>query len=154
MTKRQRTEKSKYKHVSTGEYCTCAAYVAEVMCLKIAETKKISGLPYKFWNTKDWNWTFKKQLMLANSFVKKYGERCLVKSIHSDQFKSIFSLNHPRVVGILEKTKKEIVLQEENQKKQKPIEPSTSCNTKRTKAFGKNTIISKLRNSSGKNEEE
>ena len=72
MIKRQRTEKSKYKHTTTGDHCTCAAYVAEIMCLRIAAHRGVSGLPFKFWNTKTWSWTFKKQMMLANSLIKKY----------------------------------------------------------------------------------
>lgn len=159
MIKRQRTEKSKYKHVSTGDYCTCAAYIAEMMCFKIAEAKGISGLPFKFWNIKPWDWTFKKQLMLANSLVKKYGEKCLIKAIRSDSFKSIFSLSHPWVIDILEKTKKELKKQEEIEKKKpivsesKPIVPNGEL-TKRKKTFGKNTTISKLRNKDGQSEKD
>ena len=50
--KRKRTDKSKYKHESTGDHCTCAAYVAEIMCRKNAENKNEGSLPYKFWNKK------------------------------------------------------------------------------------------------------
>ena len=43
---RKRTEKSKYKHQSTGEHCTCAAYIAEIMCMKYAQFKNKGSLPY------------------------------------------------------------------------------------------------------------
>ena len=66
MAKRKRTEKSKYKHQSTGDHCTCAAYVAEIMCMKYAEYKNVGSLPFKFWSVKPWDWTFKKQLIAAN----------------------------------------------------------------------------------------
>ena len=42
---RKRTEKSKYRHESTGDYCTCAAYVAEIMCKRNAENKNVGSLP-------------------------------------------------------------------------------------------------------------
>ena len=31
MKKRKRTHKSKYKHETTGDHCTCAAYIAEII---------------------------------------------------------------------------------------------------------------------------
>ena len=52
MTKRKRTEKSKYKHQSTGDHCTCSSYLAELMCLRLAEYKNEGNLTYKFWNKK------------------------------------------------------------------------------------------------------
>ena len=95
MKKRKRTTKSKYKHESTGDYCTCAAYVAEIMCKRNAERKNQGSLPHKFWNKKPWDWTFKKQMFAANKILKeqKITEQALVKAIHSDEFKSIFSQN-------------------------------------------------------------
>lgn len=104
--KRQRTEKSKYKHESTGDYCTCAAYVAEIMCRKNAENKNVGSLPFKFWNKKPWDWTFKRQLFIANSLIKEFGEEAVVKAINSDEFRNIFSLNHPGVRTIINKYKK------------------------------------------------
>ena len=148
MIKRSRTEKSKYKHITTGDYCTCAAYVAEFMCLKIAEKKGVSGLPFKFWSTKNWDWTFKKQLMTANVLIKKYGEIAVVKAIRSDEFKSIFSLNHPKVDKIISliKINKEIDLVPEN------IEESIG--TKRANTFNKKSTLSKLRDLDGKNKKD
>ena len=61
MQKRKRTAKSKYTHQPTGDYCTCAAYIAEVICIRNAEFKNEGSLPDKFWNKKPWNWTFKRQ---------------------------------------------------------------------------------------------
>lgn len=145
MIKRQRTEKSKYKHTTTGDHCTCAAYVAELMCLRIAAHRGVSGLPFKFWNTKTWSWTFKKQMMLANSLIKKYGEVALVKGIHSDKLKNIFSLNHP----IVEKTINAIKIDQDVILVPEKVEPTIG--TKRTSAFGKKSTLSKLRDLDGKN---
>ena len=85
--RRKRTDKSKYKHESTGDYCTCAAYVAEIMCKRNAENKNQGSLPYKFWNKKPWDWTFRKQLCAANNMIKRVSEEALVKAIHSDEFR-------------------------------------------------------------------
>ena len=103
MKKRARTEKSKYKHKSTGDYCTCAAYVAEMLCANNAQHQNKGSLPYKFWNIKPWDWTFKKQVILARKFIKKYSEEALVKAVSSPEFSRTFSLNSPRAEAIVRK---------------------------------------------------
>jgi hypothetical protein len=98
---RERTDKSKYKHHTTGEYCTCAAYIAERMCLNHAQYKNIGSLPYKFWNTKSWNWSFKKQITLANRLINQYGETPVIKAVLSKEFERIFSLNNKKGISII-----------------------------------------------------
>jgi len=142
MTKRKRTEKSKYKHESTGDHCTCAAYVAEIMCKRNAENKNVGSLPYKFWNKKPWDWTFKKQLWAAGKLLKDFSEEALVKAIHSNDFKGIFSLNHPKVVGII--SKYELLLSKEKDKPKQEININNNAST-RKKSFGGKNILNKLR---------
>lgn len=151
MKKRRRTEKSKYKHESTGDYCTCAAYVAEIMCKKNAEKKNVGSLPYKFWNRKPWDWTFKKQLWAAQKILKNYDEAVLVRAINSPDFNGIFSLNHPKVVGILRKY--ELLLVEENAKPKQEIEVKKNAKT-RKKTFGKRNTLNRLREIEDAKEEE
>lgn len=142
MTKRKRTEKSKYKHESTGDYCTCAAYVAEIMCKRNAENKNVGSLPYKFWNKKPWDWTFKKQLFAARKILKDHSEEAVVKAINSDEFKGIFSLNHPKVIGIIRKC--ELLLEEERSRPKQEIEVKKNAKT-RKKSYGGKNILNKLR---------
>lgn len=143
MKQRKRSEKSKYKHESTGDYCTCAAYVAEIMCRKNAENKNVGSLPHKFWNKKPWNWTFKKQLWAAQKILKDYDEAVLVKAINSTDFNGIFSLNHPKVVGILRKYK--LLLEEQNSKPKQEIRAKENPSV-RKKSYGKKNLLNKLRN--------
>jgi len=143
MKKRKRTEKSKYKHESTGDYCTCSAYVAEIMCKRNAENKNQGSLPYKFWSKKPWDWTFKKQMWAAQKILKDFSEEALVKAIHSKEFKGIFSLNHPKCIGVI--TKYEIQLDEQNNKPKQEIEVKKKPKV-RTKSYGGNNILNKLRN--------
>lgn len=148
--KRQRTEKSKYRHQSTGDYCTCAAYVAEIMCMRNAENKNQGSLPYKFWSKKPWDWTFKRQLFAARKLLKTFSEAALVKAIHSDEFRSIFSLNNPRALPIIKKYAK--IVQEE-QDKQQQLEV-TENPIARKKTYGKKSSLNKLRSiESGKKDE-
>jgi len=142
MKQRKRTEKSKYKHESTGDYCTCAAYVAEIMCKRNAENKNQGSLPFKFWNKKPWDWTFKKQMWAAQKILKDYSEEALVKAIHSDEFKGIFSLNHPKCAGII--SRYEILLKEQESKPKQEIEINKNAKT-RSKSYGGKNILNKLR---------
>ena len=141
--KRKRTNKSRYKHESTGEYCTCAAYVAEIMCKKNAENKNQGSLPYKFWNKKPWDWTFKRQLMAANKILKdrNISEEALVKAVLSDEFKRIFSLNHPKASGVIERYQ---LLLDSLENRNQEIEIKKNAKHQRKK-FGKKTTLDRLR---------
>ncbi len=151
MKKRKRTEKSKYKHESTGDYCTCSAYVAEIMCKRNAENKNQGSLPYKFWSKKPWDWTFKKQMWAAQKILKDFSEEALVKAIHSKEFKGIFSLNHPKCIGVI--AKYEIQLDEQKNKPKQDIEVNKKPRV-RTKSYGGNNILNKLRNIENGQEED
>ena len=149
---RKRTEKSKYRHESTGDYCTCAAYVAEIMCKRNAENKNVGSLPYKFWSKKPWDWTFKKQLWAAGKLLKDFSEEAVVKAINSPEFKGIFSLNHPKVVGIIRKY--ELLLSSEKDKPKQEIEIKKNAKT-RKKSYGGKNLLNKLRNiENGEKEED
>lgn len=148
MTKRERSDKSKYKHQSTGDYCTCAAYIAEMMCLRLAQKKGVSGLGYKFWNKKPWDWTFKKQLFAANKLIKEYGEKAVVKAVSVKE--SVFSLNNKSIITEIKKQHKEI-----NTEKPKEQELEIKKDpVQRKKTYGKKSGLNKLRGLDGKKESE
>jgi hypothetical protein len=73
MSKR-RTELSKYKSPSTGDFCTPAQYVAEIICQRQAKHEKAGTLPYKFWNKGKWKSIYIRQIGLANKLIKEFGE--------------------------------------------------------------------------------
>ena len=141
MQKRQRTAKSKYKHQTTGDYCTCAAYVAETMCIRNAEFKNKGSLPYKFWNKKPWNWTFKRQLIIARDLLKKYDETVLVKAINTPECKRLFSLNNQRIKTAIKKHQK---IFEKEVKTQQDLEVKQNA-LHRKKTYGKQSKLNKLR---------
>ena len=150
MTKRKRTEKSKYKHQSTGDHCTCASYLAELMCLRLAEHKNEGKLGYKFWNKKPWDWTFKQQLFTANALIKKYGEIAVVKAVNSPYLSKVFSLKNKRVVPEI---KKQLKLIEDNKDKKQDLDIKEEPKT-RKKTYGKKSKFNKLRGLDGKKESE
>tara|TARA_B100001094_G_scaffold330131_1_gene394602 strand:+ start:7674 stop:8138 length:465 start_codon:yes stop_codon:yes gene_type:complete len=152
MNKRNRTDKSRYKHESTGDHCTCAAYVAEIMCKRNAEKKNQGSLPHKFWSKKPWDWTFKRQLFVANKLLKTYSEEALVKAINSNEFYGIFSLNHPKVTSVI--AKYELLLEKQRSKPKQEIEVKKNAKN-RKKSYGKkNNILNKLRKIENGQEEE
>ena len=142
LKKRKRSNKSKYKHKTTGDHCTCAAYVAEIMCLRNAQNKNKGSLPYKFWNKKPWNWTFKRQLLAATKLLKEYPEEVLVKAVDSPEFSRIFSLNNPKALPIIKKYNVEY---QNSQKKEKQELDVKEKATTRKKSFGSKSKLDKLR---------
>ena len=146
MQKRRRTEKSKYKHQSTGDHCTCAAYVAEMMCMRKAEHENKGSLPFKFWNIKPWDWTFKRQLYTANKLLKDYSDTALVKSINSQDMFGIFSLSHPKVIQIVEKYQ---ILENDQKAKEPQCLDIYEKPTVRKKSFGNKSKLNKLRELDG-----
>ena len=145
MKKRKRTEKSRYQHESTGDHCTCAAYVAEIMCKKKAEYKNAGSLPFKFWNTEPWKNTFRYQMTLANKLLKdkRISEQALVKAINSIEFKraNIFSLKHPGAIEIIKRYER---LAAEESGKPQDLKVKDNA-TSRKKTFGKRSQLDKLR---------
>jgi hypothetical protein len=142
MKKRKRTDKSRYKHESTGDYCTCAAYVAEIMCKKNAENKNQGSLPFKFWSKKPWNWTFVRQVTKANELIKKFSEEAIAKAVNSPEFRTIFSLNHPSAESIISKYD---ILRKQQLEKDQHIEVKENP-THRKKKYGKRgNMLNKLR---------
>jgi len=139
---RKRTEKSKYKHQSTGEHCTCAAYIAEIMCMKYAQFKNKGSLPYKFWNINPWKWTYLKQLYAANALLKTYSEAGIIRAINSTEFGKIFSLKNRRALPIIKKYDKIV---KDNLDKHQELDVKENP-TSRPASFGKRSKLSELRN--------
>tara|TARA_R110000824_G_scaffold231356_9_gene419208 strand:+ start:3127 stop:3600 length:474 start_codon:yes stop_codon:yes gene_type:complete len=146
LKKRKRTDKSRYQHQTTGDHCTCAAYIAEMMCLRNAENKNVGSLPYKFWNKKPWDWTFKRQLIAANKILKDCPEEVLVKAVGSPEFKRIFSLNSPRAKTIVNKYRSQYIIDQETKKDKvnKNLDIKKEATT-RKKSYGKKSKFDKLR---------
>jgi len=144
MTKRKRTEKSKYKHQTTGDHCTCAAYIAEMMCLRLAQHKNEGNLSYKFWNKKPWDWTFKQQLFAANKLIKQYGEKAVLRAVL--QKKSVFSLKNKQILPEI-KRQVDTLKKEKNEEQKLDIKKNAQS---RKKSYGKKSTLDKLRKLDGK----
>lgn len=139
----KRTNSSKYKSPSTGDYCTTAQYIAELMCQRMAENSNEGSLAYKFWNTEKWKNTFTQQVVLANRLLKNHDERAVIRALRSRRGSKIYSLRFPALSDLIKS--EQATLEKEELSGQKTID-ITSHNSKAVpKPFGKRSEINKLR---------
>ena len=147
---KERNEKSKYQSPSTGEYCTCAQYVAEIMCTRMAQKENEGTQAYKFWNTEKWKKTYQHQVILANRLIKKYSTRAIARAINSRELKSMYSLRYPNIETVIRKYQK-IIEQEDSQST--IIEVKEDPKSRSGKSFGRVSKMQRLRGLDGKKED-
>ena len=135
----KRSKVSRFKSPSTGEYCTIAQYIAEILMQRKAEKDNVGSLPYKFWN-KQQKKAYTRQVQNVNKLIGEFGE----KRVYDYQINK-----NKRVYSSLPKwVKEEIsshILPAQKEKEEKYFTESVDVNKKPRKAFGKKTLFSKLR---------
>lgn len=135
---KKRTENSKYRSPSTGDYCTGAQYLAEIICQRRADKEKVGTLPYKFWNLPKWNKLYVRQVGLANKLVKKHGDD-FISFIKSRSGNWIISLG---IKGIEDKYAKYKSAQPEKSSETINIEKGEDKFAR--SGFSKNSLAAKL----------
>jgi len=147
---RQRSEVSRFKSPSTGEYCTVAQYIAEILIQRKAEADNKGSLAYKFWNkTQKKNYT--RQVQAVSTLIGKFGESAVFDYIINTN-KRVYSASPKWVKEAVEKHKS--VLDRQPKQKIEVTEVSRdNIESQPRKTFGKKTLFSKLRNIDGKNQE-
>ena len=144
---KERSDRSKYTSPSTGEFCTCAQYVAELMCTRMAQRKNQGTQAYKFWNTDKWKKIYQFQVILSNRLISKYSELALVKAVQSRELSRAYSLRHPKVNEVVRKHDIQVKL--DASKIKKDLDVNESAET-RKKSYGKRSKLNQLRNLDGK----
>ncbi len=147
---RQRSKASRFKSPSTGEYCTVAQYIAEILIQRKAEADNKGSLAYKFWNkTQKKNYT--RQVQAVSTLIGKFGESAVFDYIINTN-KRVYSASPKWVKEAVEKHKS--VLDRRPKQKIEVTEVSRdNIESRPRKTFGKKTLFSKLRNTDGKNKE-
>lgn len=142
----------KYKSSSTGEPCTAAQYIAEMVCIRKRERENTGSLAFKFWNS-----AFKKeyqtQIRVANKLIKKFSEKALLKYLNSDKGKNVYSLGFLHKSGkfvlitkfVEEGVKKTFQQIEEEDKKEKRVLEAPNMEYKPRSKRANNTLLTKLR---------
>lgn len=141
--KKQQTDVKKYKSPSTGDFCTPAQYIAEIICQRCATHEKAGTLPYKFWNLPKWKKIYIRQVSLANKLIKEYGEEPVIKFVKSSSGKKTISLGARNVKKEIEKIKFTL----DNSPKRVTIEviQPEVAEFKPRKSFGTKTLINRLK---------
>ena len=140
---KHRTDLSKYKSPSTGDFCTPAQYVAEIICQRQAKHEKAGTLPYKFWNKGKWKSIYIRQIGLANKLIKEFGEDAMMKFVNSKEGIRTISLGARNVKNSLQRIRIEL----DNAPKQDTIEiieVKESVYTPR-QSFGNKTLLQRLK---------
>jgi len=147
---RQRSEVSRFKSPSTGEYCTVAQYIAEILIQRKAEADNKGSLAYKFWNkTQKKNYT--RQVQAVSTLIGKFGESAVFDYIINTN-KRVYSASPKWVKEAVEKHKS--VLDRRPKQKIEITEVSRdNIESQPRKTFGKKTLFSKLRSTDGKSQE-
>ena len=139
----KRTDSSKYKSPSTGDYCTASQYIAELMCQRMAENSNEGSLAYKFWNTEKWKNTFTQQVVLANRLLKSHDESAVIRALRSKRGSKIYSLRFPALEDLIRV--EQATLEKEELSEQKTIDIASHNPKSVPKPFGKKSKINKLR---------
>ena len=150
---KQRSTVSKFKSPSTGDYCTLAQYIAEVLVQRKSQKDNKGSLAYKFWN-KNQKKSYESQIVSVNRLIKEFGEDVVYSYIIKENTR-IYSVGvYQAPKWIKEGLAKHKKLLDRKPKTQKQITDATFDPTsKPRKAFGKKTLFSKLRKSNGENKD-
>lgn len=154
------SETHKYKHQTTGEHCTFAAYIAEYLILRYEQAFHRPKPPYKFWSKGEkFHYPFLRQVRACNKILKKYDEKTIIGAINSPHFEKIFYLGlYAKVVGGMKIN--EVALKaiesynKEEQDKAKKVEVNLDAEveqkevkTRRTQSYNKKkSTLNNLRN--------
>jgi hypothetical protein len=144
---KKRSNTSKYQSPSTGEFCTCAQYIAEIMCTRMAQKDNQGTQAYKFWNTDKWKKVYQYQVVLANRLIKKYSEKSVSQAINSNELRRAYSLRHPKVDDVVRRY--DIAVKSDELKIKRDLDVKEDPKTRRG-TYGKTTKLNKLRSLDGK----
>jgi len=87
------SETHRYKHQTTGEYCTSEAFIAEYLILRWTEEFKMEKPSYKFWTKGDkYHRPFMKNMKATQSLLKKYDPATILAAIRSKHFEKIYHI--------------------------------------------------------------
>lgn len=139
---KQQTDLKKYRSPSTGDFCTAAQYIAEIICQRIADKDKLGTLAYKFWNQDKWKKTYIRQVSLANKLVKEYGDD-FVRFIKSKSGKFVLSLGMRDIKQRFEKFRK--TLDNPDPDDTIEVKKSERLEYKPRQSFGSKTLVQRIK---------
>lgn len=142
MNQKKETEKV-FESPSTGQMCSAAQYIAEIMCFRRAEKEKSPGLEYKFWN-KTRQELYKQEIVAAQRLINKFDSKSILDFLKTDG-KFVYSLgvfNSPKF--IVDGIKKHFKINQD--KSQNTIVPSDyNIESMKSRQRKSNNLFSRLK---------
>lgn len=133
-----------YKHATTGQPCNAGQYIAEMMCIREAESVN-EGMPaHKLWNTSKWKNKYRSQVTKAYQLLRKYDERAIISALKTRRGSTIYSLRNKFLPALIEQ--EQAKLKKADSREIKEVHYENISDSRPMKPYGKKTKISKLRN--------
>jgi hypothetical protein len=132
-----------YTSPNSGEPCTCAQYIAEIVTKREADKKRIV-LRNKWWNHEPWRKKYASQVMAANSLLKLYDEIAIIRALGRKECSWQWSLRTQNLHDFFREEQQK--LDKERELANNTVEIQTSATEFEIKpTFGKQSKRSKLR---------
>jgi hypothetical protein len=130
--------RSRYAGVDT--FVTAAQYITEIICENLS-IKNRQDLPLKFWKLPEWKKFYASQIHSANSLLRLYDERAIIRALKSNKGRYVYSLRAPHLDALIEAEQRKLAIE----LKPTEIAPQTD-NVAPAKPFvGKGNVFKKLK---------
>jgi hypothetical protein len=133
---------SNYVSPNSGQECSPAQYIAEIMCTREAAKQNIT-LPHKFWNQQPWKKKYANQIIAANGLLKVYDAEAIVRGINHPRISWAYSLRVRGLTDIIAEEQLKLDAQRKEAQKSSVVYTDNTL-AKPAPQIGKKTIISKL----------
>lgn len=141
MTSREVITK-KYKSPSTGEPCTAAQLVVEILMTRKLK-KDGKAVPIRFWNIPKHKAQFTKDIIRTNAYLKVYDEKALIRAITKNDW--IYSIYFPGLEKFLEEEQELLDSEKKRIDSQAPVEYNEDTTSVRENNGKTKNIFGKLR---------
>jgi hypothetical protein len=156
----KRTEKNKYKRITTEGYCTFEDYIAEWLIIRWTDQFKMDKPPCEFWKIPGkYEEMYQRNMKAAKSLHKKYDPLVICAAIKSEHFNKIYHIGlkcygprgwkyNPLAIEAIKRYDKEYKqLLKVAEQKDKPVEQKETkpLQSRKQKYSNKKTSINKLR---------
>ena len=113
------TDKSKYQSPTTGEYCTDAQYIAEILTVRQAKKEGVN-VRYKFWNHKPWSTKYRYNVTEAYKILKQYSAKAVIAGIQEESW--AYSLKAKKLLACIKKHHVKLTAVDQRLEETKPLE--------------------------------
>lgn len=132
-----------YVSISTGESCTAAQLLAEMMVLRRASKQKVK-LTGHFWKVEPWRKYYGEQIIAANALLKIFAPKAIFQALKRKECSWQYSLRTKGLSDIIREEQTKFEAEQANLQKSAEREISTATTTNLVSQGGKKSLRSKL----------